>query len=162
MDAPKRCLKCGAPIGAGRGCLRCLLRLGLTDDATVTEPTSPGARYPERGALLRVTDRIDGYHLLSILGEGGMGIVYLAEQEQPIQRQVALKVIKPGIASPAAVARFESERQALAVMEHPNIAHVYDAGATDAGQPYFVMEYVPGPSITAYCDQHSLSNRNRL
>ena len=128
----------------------------------VTEPTSPSARFPERGAPPRVTDRIDGYHLLRILGEGGMGIVYLAEQEQPIQRQVALKVIKPGIASPAAVARFESERQALAVMEHPNIAHVYDAGATDAGQPYFVMEYVPGPSITEYCDQHNLSNRNRL
>jgi len=128
----------------------------------VTETTWPRERFPARGAAPRVTDRIDSYHLLRILGEGGMGIVYLAEQEQPIQRQVALKVIKPGIASPAAVARFESERQALAVMEHPNIAHVYDAGATDAGQPYFVMEYVPGPSITEYCDQHNLSNRNRL
>jgi len=139
-----------------------LLRLGLPDDVTLTEIPPPGARFPERGAAPRVTDRIDSYHLLRVLGEGGMGIVYLAEQEQPIQRQVALKIIKPGIASPAAVARFESERQALAVMEHPNIAHVYDAGATDAGQPYFVMEYVPGPSITEYCDQHNLSNRNRL
>jgi len=161
-DAPNRCLKCGAPIEAGRPCLQCLLRLGLADDAMVTATTWPRERFPARGAAPRVTDRIDSYHLLRILGEGGMGIVYLAEQEQPIQRQVALKVIKPGIASPAAVARFESERQALAVMEHPNIAHVYDAGTTDAGQPYFVMEYVPGPSITEYCDQHNLSNRNRL
>src|SRR5258708_25414720 len=161
-DAPNRCLKCGASMESGRPCLQCLLRLGLADNATVTEITPPGARFPERGSAPRVTDRIDSYHLLRILGEGGMGIVYLAEQEQPIQRQVALKVIKPGIASPAAAARFESQRQALAVMEHPNIAPVYDAGATDARPPYFVMEYVPGPSITEYCDQHNISNRNRL
>jgi serine/threonine protein kinase len=109
-----------------------------------------------------VNDLIGPYRLLSILGEGGMGIVYLAEQERPIQRRVALKLIKLGIASSSAVARFESERQALAIMEHPNIAHVYDAGATEAGQPYFVMEHVPGPSITAYCDQHKLANRERL
>ena len=114
------------------------------------------------GVLPRVDDRIDRYHLLRILGEGGMGIVYLAEQESPIHRQVALKLIKPGIASPVTVAIFESERQALAVMEHPNIARVYDAGATETGQPYFVMEYVPGPSITEYCDQHRLANRDRL
>jgi serine/threonine protein kinase len=109
-----------------------------------------------------VNDLIGPYRLVSILGEGGMGIVYLAEQERPIQRRVALKLIKPGIASSSVVARFESERQALALMEHPNIAHVYDAGATEAGQPYFVMEYVPGPSIMAYCDQHKLANRARL
>jgi serine/threonine protein kinase len=109
-----------------------------------------------------VNDLIGPYRLLRVLGEGGMGIVYLAEQERPIQRRVALKLIKPGIASSSVVARFESERQALAMMEHPNIAHVYDAGATEAGQPYFVMEYVPGPSITAYCDQHKLPNRERL
>jgi serine/threonine protein kinase len=109
-----------------------------------------------------VNDLIGPYRLLSVLGEGGMGIVYLAQQERPIQRRVALKLIKPGIASSFAVARFESERQALAMMDHPNIAHVYDAGATEGGQPYFVMEYVPGPSITAYCDQRKLPNRERL
>jgi WD40 repeat protein/serine/threonine protein kinase len=109
-----------------------------------------------------VNDLIGPYRLLSVLGEGGMGIVYLAEQKRPIQRRVALKLIKAGIASPDALARFERERQTLAMMEHPNIAHVYDAGATEAGQPYFVMEYVPGPSITAYCDQHKLANRERL
>ena len=107
-------------------------------------------------------DWIDGYHLLSVLGEGGMGTVYLAEQERPIRRQVALKLIKAGIGSSQAVARFERERQALALMQHPNIAYVCDAGETQAGQPYFVMEYVPGPSITVYCDQHQLANRDRL
>jgi serine/threonine protein kinase len=107
-------------------------------------------------------ERINSYRLLRVLGQGGMGIVYLAEQEHPIQRQVALKLIKPGIASPEAVARFERERQALALMEHANIAHVYEAGATTAGQPYFVMEYVHGPSITTYCDQNRLPNRDRL
>jgi tRNA A-37 threonylcarbamoyl transferase component Bud32 len=109
-----------------------------------------------------VNDLIGPYRLLRVLGEGGMGIVYLAEQERPIQRRIALKLIKPGIASSVTVARFESERQALAMMDHLNIAHVYDAGATEAGQPYFVMEYVPGASITAYCDQHKLPNRERL
>jgi len=109
-----------------------------------------------------VNDLIGPYRLLSVLGEGGMGIVYLAEQERPIQRRVALKLIKPGIASSLAVARFESERQTLAMMEHPNIAHVYDAGATQAGQPYFVMEYVSGQTITAYCDRHKIANRERL
>jgi eukaryotic-like serine/threonine-protein kinase len=87
-------------------------------------------------------------------------IRYLAEQERPIQRQVALKLIKSGIASP--VARFDRERQALALMEHANIARVYDAGATVAGQPYIVMEYVAGPSITAYCDQNRLPTCDRL
>jgi hypothetical protein len=103
-----------------------------------------------------VNDLIGPYRLLRVLGEGGMGIVYLAEQERPIQRRVALKLIKPGIASSLAIARFESERQALAMMEHPHIAHVYDAGATEGGQPYFVMEYVPGPSITAIATSTSL------
>ena len=105
---------------------------------------------------------IGPYRLLRVLGEGGMGIVYLVEQERPIQRRVALKLIKPGMASSSAVARFQSERQVLAMMGHPNIAHVYDAGTTGVGQPYFVMEYVPGSSITAYCDQHKLPNRERL
>ncbi|HUU19028.1 MAG TPA: serine/threonine-protein kinase [Sedimentisphaerales bacterium] len=106
--------------------------------------------------------QIGRYKLLSVLGEGGMGIVYLAEQKQPIRRQVALKVIKPGMDSARVIARFEAERQALALLDHPNIAHVYDAGATEAGRPYFVMEYVKGLSITEHCDRHKLTIEDRL
>jgi len=106
--------------------------------------------------------QIGRYKLLSILGEGGMGIVYLAEQKQPIRRQVALKVIKPGMDSKRVIARFEAERQALALLDHPNIAHVYDAGTTEAGRPYFVMEYVKGLSITEHCDRHKLTIEDRL
>ena len=107
-------------------------------------------------------NQIDRYTLLSILGEGGMGIVYLAEQQRPIRRRVALKIIKPGMDSKRVIARFEAERQALALLDHPNIAHVYDAGTTASGRPYFVMEYVKGVSITEHCDQYQLSIEDRL
>jgi serine/threonine protein kinase/Flp pilus assembly protein TadD len=106
--------------------------------------------------------RIDKYKLLRVLGEGGMGIVYLAEQEEPVKRQVALKVIKPGMDSKRVIARFEAEKQAVALMQHPNIAGVYDAGLTLTGRPYFVMEYVKGLPITEYCDHHKLSIEERL
>ncbi|MHC4751834.1 MAG: serine/threonine protein kinase, partial [Planctomycetota bacterium] len=106
--------------------------------------------------------QIGRYKLLNVLGEGGMGIVYLAEQEQPIRRQMALKVIKPGMDSARVIARFEAERQALALLDHPNIAHVYDAGSTEAGRPYFVMEYVEGLPITEHCDRHKLTIEDRL
>ncbi|MHC4538345.1 MAG: serine/threonine protein kinase [Planctomycetota bacterium] len=105
---------------------------------------------------------IGQYKLLSVLGEGGMGIVHLAQQDQPIQRQVALKVIKPGMDSKRVIARFEAERQALALLDHPNIAGVHEAGNTDSGRPYFVMEYVKGLSITEYCDRHKLTIEGRL
>ena len=105
---------------------------------------------------------IDRYKLLSVLGEGGMGIVYLAEQDEAIKRQVALKVIKPGMDSNRVITRFEAERQALAMLDHPNIAHVYDAGTTEAGRLYFVMEYVNGSPITEYCDRHKLTIDDRL
>ena len=127
---------------------------------------------------------IGPYKLLELIGEGGMGLVYLAEQRQPIQRRVALKIIKPGMDSRQVVARFEAERQALALMDHPNIAKVFDAGtievaredgehslslatdhlppATVTGRPYFVMELVRGTPITDYCDQHRLTTRQRL
>jgi serine/threonine protein kinase/uncharacterized protein HemY len=105
---------------------------------------------------------IDRYQLLSILGEGGMGIVYLAEQSEPIKRQVALKVIKPGMDSERVVARFEAEKQALALLDHANIARIFDAGTTELGRPYFVMEYVDGIPITDYCDQHKLTIEDRL
>jgi len=105
---------------------------------------------------------IAGYRLLRILGEGGMGIVYLAQQEEPIRRQVAIKVIKPGMDSKSVIARFEVEKQALALMQHPHIAGVYDAGLTPTGRPYFVMEYVKGLPITDYCDQNKLTIKDRL
>jgi serine/threonine protein kinase len=106
--------------------------------------------------------RIGPYKLLQQLGEGGMGVVYLAEQEQPVRRRVALKVIKAGMDSAQVIGRFEQERQALALMDHPHIAKVLDAGATDTGRPYFVMELVKGLPITKYCDQEQLTPRERL
>jgi serine/threonine-protein kinase len=106
---------------------------------------------------------IGAYHLLEKIGEGGFGVVFLAEQRQPIQRKVAIKVIKPGMDSKAVVARFEGERQALAMMDHPNIASVFDGGASHDGQrPYFVMELVQGVPITEFCDANSLTTRERL
>ena len=105
---------------------------------------------------------IGRYRLLEQLGAGGMGMVYLAEQQQPVHRRVALKIIKPGMDSALVIARFEQERQALAMMDHPNIAKVLDAGTTQSGRPYFVMELVKGIPITRYCDQQHLSPRERL
>ena len=106
--------------------------------------------------------RIGPYKLLQQIGEGGMGVVYMAEQEEPVRRKVALKIIKPGMDSDQVVARFEAERQALAMMDHTNIARVFDAGTTDSGRPYFVMELVHGVPITTYCDQNQLDPRERL
>ncbi len=105
---------------------------------------------------------IDRYKLVEYLGEGGMAIVYLAEQEYPVQRTVALKLIKPGMDSKRVIARFEAERQALALLNHLNIAQIYDAGTTEAGRPYFVMEYVKGLSIIEHCDHHKLTIDDRL
>jgi tetratricopeptide (TPR) repeat protein len=105
---------------------------------------------------------IGPYKLLQQIGEGGMGAVFMAEQTQPVQRKVALKLIKPGMDSRQVIARFEAERQALALMDHPNIAKVLDAGATAAGRPYFVMELVKGAPITKYCDDNHLTPRERL
>jgi len=110
----------------------------------------------------RPGSQIGRYKLLQVLGEGGMGMVYLAEQEGQIRRKVALKVIKPGMDSKRVIARFETERQALALLDHPGIAKVYDTGTTDTGRPYFVMEYVRGLPITEYCDRHKLTVENRL
>ncbi len=106
--------------------------------------------------------QIGPYTLLEVIGQGGMGVVYRAQQREPIERNVALKIIKPGMDTQHVIARFDAERQALARMDHPHIAHVLDAGATDAGRPYFVMELVTGIPITDYCDQHQLSIPARL
>ena len=105
---------------------------------------------------------IGPYKIREEIGDGGMGVVYVAEQEKPLRRKVALKVIKPGMDSKAVLARFDAERNALALMNHPNIARVLDAGTTDEGRPYFVMELVSGVAITDYCDEHKLSIRERL
>jgi non-specific serine/threonine protein kinase/serine/threonine-protein kinase len=105
---------------------------------------------------------IGPYKLLEPIGEGGFGVVFLAEQERPVRRRVALKVIKPGMDTREVIARFEAERQALALMDHPNIARVFDAGSTESGRPYFVMELVQGVPITEYCDQCQLTARERL
>jgi hypothetical protein len=106
--------------------------------------------------------RIGRYKLLQRIGEGGGGVVYMAEQEEPVRRRVALKIIKLGMDTRSVIARFEAERQALAMMDHPNIARVLDAGATDTGRPYFVMELVRGVKITDYCDKNQLDTRRRL
>ena len=105
---------------------------------------------------------IGRYKLLEEIAQGGMGMVYRAEQQSPMRREVALKIIKPGMDTRQVIARFEAERQALALMDHPNIAKVYDAAATDSGKPYFVMELVHGLPLTDYCDQNQLTTRQRL
>ena len=107
-------------------------------------------------------DVIGPYKLLQQIGEGGMGVVYMAEQTEPVERRVALKIIKPGMDSRQVIARFEAERQALAMMDHPNIAKVLDAGTTESGRPYFVMELVKGMPVTRYCDEQQLTPKERL
>src|SRR6476620_7860474 len=105
---------------------------------------------------------IGKYKLLRKIGEGGMGVVYMAEQREPVVRKVALKIVKLGMDTKQVVGRFEAERQALALMDHPNIAKVLEAGATETGRPYFVMELVRGIKITEYCDENNLSTGQRL
>ena len=107
-------------------------------------------------------DRIGRYKLLEQIGEGGCGVVYVAEQTEPVRRRVALKIIKLGMDTKSVTARFEAERQALALMDHPNIAKVFDAGATETGRPYFVMELVRGMKINDFCDEKKLSTSERL
>lgn len=114
------------------------------------------------GSLDDVEQTVGPYRLLQKLGEGGMGVVYMADQKEPVRRRVAIKLVKPGMDSKQVVARFEAERQALAMMEHPNIAKVLDVGTTELGRPYFVMELVKGVPITKYCDENQLSVRSRL
>ena len=122
-------------------------RMSATEELAI--PESPGTV-------------IGPYKLLQQIGEGGMGVVFMAKQAQPLQRTVAMKIIKPGMDTRQVIARFEAERQALAMMDHPNIARVFDAGTTESGRPYFVMELVKGVPITEYCDECNLTPRERL
>jgi serine/threonine protein kinase len=148
--------------------LRCKVRalLDANDRAGRFMEELPSAFAEERiqqaRAIEKQGDWIGRYRLLQQIGEGGWGVVFLAEQKEPVRRKVALKVIKPGMDTKSVIARFEAERQALALMDHPNIARVIDAGMTDGGRPFFVMELVEGVKITDYCDQHSLSTKARL
>ncbi len=162
---------CGHDLSL-RAAVESLLR-NHKNDAFLETPVveAPRAEAGRKGpggteAITPVTgkpgDRIGRYKLLQEIGEGGVGTVFMAEQEEPVRRRVALKVIKPGMDTRSIIARFEAERQALALMDHPNIAKVLDAGATDTGRPYFVMELVRGIRITDYCDQNSLPTRERL
>ena len=131
------------------------------DPPSPSNPPSSPAQVT-LGGEAGVGQVIDRYKLLQQIGEGGFGFVYLAQQSEPVKRRVALKIIKPGMDSKEVIARFEAERQALALMDHPNIAHVHDAGTTRNGRPYFVMELVKGIPITTYCAEHGLGVRARL
>ncbi len=169
MSESQKCARCGAEISRsapGGHCLRCVLELALTEDddpspgEDVTPVRESASNDPSKPAS--PGDRIGRYRLVEQIGKGGFGVVFKAEQEEPIRRFVALKVIKLGMDTEQVIARFEAERQALALMDHPNIAKVLDAGADAAGRPYFVMELVPGTKITDYCDAHKLSLQQRF
>jgi len=161
MDADqtsKVCPRCAAPLppDAPQGfCPACLL-----ERAAFEKPDDPGNLFSD--PIETTGTRIGRYKLIEQIGEGGFGVVYMAEQIEPVKRLVALKIIKAGMDTKEVIARFEAERQALALMDHPNIAQVYDGGATQAGRPYFVMELVRGIPITKFCDQRSLDTKARL
>lgn len=148
---------------AGSDFLAPLATMSAGNEATLDAGSAPRPK-PNPFAVHDdlVGQTLGPYHLLKVVGTGGMGTVYEAQQTKPVRRRVALKLVKLGMDTREVVARFEGERQALALMNHPNVAAVYDAGATEQGRPYFVMEYVPGEPITAYCDKYHLSLPDRL
>jgi serine/threonine protein kinase/WD40 repeat protein len=187
MPESVKCPECGSEISGEIGsnlCLQCLLRIGLGGAQSESRKTNidSGKGAIERGANLvlrakesntsrfeaevssteQIGDTIGHFRLLQVIGEGGFGIVYKAEQETPVRRQVALKIIKLGMDTRELVARFEIERQTLALMDHPHIAKVFDGGATRLGRPYFAMELVNGIPITRYCDENRLDLEGRL
>jgi len=141
-----------------RGEVESLLEYHFSSAQTVLSPEQSSDSTLDH----QIGDTIGSFKLLKVLGEGGQGIVYLAEQSKPVKRRVALKLIKAGMDTKRMIARFESERQALAIMNHPGIAQVYEAGATELGRPYFVMEYVKGMPITDACDKLKLTTKQRL
>jgi serine/threonine protein kinase/WD40 repeat protein len=140
-----------------------LLEADKARDSLLDEPLMPGSETIElRSTIEKPGDQVGDYKLLQQIGEGGFGVVFMAEQMRPVVRRVALKIIKPGMDSREVIARFEAERQALAMMDHPNIAKVLGAGTTTQGRPYFVMELVRGIRITQFCDDQQLTPRERL
>ena len=156
------CPECEAELGSGDPgglCPQCLI-LGAFESSVGADES--GTRTIDALTSAAGADDFGRYHILRSLGEGGMGTVYLAEQLEPIRRRVALKVVKLGMDTAQVLARFHNERQALAMMDHPNIAQIFDAGATTKGRPYFVMEYIEGAPITQYCDGKRMSTKERL
>src|SRR6266566_74924 len=137
-------------------------RLAASHEAVRSGAVAAADLSPHDRPARHEPEQIGAYRILEKLGEGGMGLVYKAEQRQPVRRIVALKVIKLGMDTKEVVARFEAERQALAMLSHPNVAKVLDAGMTDAGRPYFAMEFVAGVPLREYCDQNKLTVRERL
>ena len=142
--------------------VKALLEVYLQDVSFLASPSPELAATDHLSVVEFVGTEIGPYRLMEQIGEGGFGLVFVAEQQHPLRRRVALKVVKPGMDTSDVIARFDVERQALALMDHPNIARVFDAGATDLGHPYFVMELVRGIPITDYCDQNQLTTRERL
>ncbi len=155
-----------------RAKIEALIAAGEEGDAFLSSPTADSGKAGGTGGMAGATmvsppqekpgTKIGPYKILQLIGEGGFGSVFMAEQEQPVKRKVALKIIKLGMDTKQVVARFEQERQALAMMDHPNIARVLDAGATELGRPFFVMELVKGDPIVEYCDKNNLSIGERL
>jgi eukaryotic-like serine/threonine-protein kinase len=157
-----QCPQCEAELGSSDPaglCPKCLIQ-GALESSFGAEET--GTQTIDTAATEAGDDGFGRYHILRPLGEGGMGTVYLAEQLEPIRRRVALKVVKLGMDTTQVLARFHNERQALAMMDHPNIAQIFDAGATTKGRPYFVMEYIEGAPITQYCDRERMTTKDRL
>src|SRR5688572_17360376 len=156
------CPQCRAELGSGDPaglCPQCLI-LGAFDSSAGADES--GTQTVDAATAVVGEDDFGRYRIVSTLGEGGMGTVYLAEQREPIRRRVALKVVKLGMDTAHVLARFDNERHALAMMDHPNIARIFDAGATRSGRPYFVMEYIEGEPITQYCDGKRMAIRERL
>jgi serine/threonine protein kinase/tetratricopeptide (TPR) repeat protein len=156
------CPQCEAELGSDNPaglCPLCLIQ-GAFESSAGTDESS--TKTIERATVAAADDDFGRYRIVRLLGEGGMGTVYLAEQHEPIRRFLALKVIKLGMDSGQVLARFANERQALAMMDHPNIAQIFDAGATAKGRPYFVMEYIEGAPMTQYCDGKRMTTRERL
>jgi serine/threonine protein kinase len=158
LDAAERAAFLARECGDDHDLLHEVMRLLEYDDSRAEDATVFNVPSPQD-----LTGQTLGpYEILERLGEGGMGVVYLAAQSAPLRRKVAIKVIKLGMDTHEVITRFKSERQALALMDHPNIARVHDAGATGTGRPYFVMEYIHGVSLTRYCREHGLGLRRRL
>src|SRR5882672_10555046 len=154
---------CGDDVELRRAVEALLQEYDQLGDFLETSPNAPMTKAKaEAAGAEKPGDCIGGYKLLQQIGEGGCGVVFMAEQTAPVHRKVALKIIKPGMDTKRVIARFEAERQTLALMDHPNIAKIFDAGATQSGRPYFVMELVRGIKITDYCDQHSMTTADRL